>query len=129
MSIERYDHSTHVARIQSWVQKHRIAMPERTLLSPNGYILDDTAVGWLFLTDSAVAFIDFVAANPEKTAEERDRAIRRLFAHLEGVALHQDRVIVRFMTNLPTMKSRAESLGYTPYGDFGVYGKILKGAL
>lgn len=129
MTIESYDHGTHIARLTSWLSKHGITVPDRRLFSDLGIVVDGTAIGFLFLTSSRQAYIDHVAADPGAPVEKRDQALTALFDTLEGVAKEKGCLLVTALAALPTMKRRFESRGYKAHGNFSLYYKTLEGGI
>lgn len=130
--IEPYDHGTHIARLTAWLGKHGISVPDRRLFSDLGFVVDNAALGFLFLTNSKQAYIDHVAANPDVPVEKRDLALTELFEKLESLAREKGVLLVTALASLPTMKRRFEGRGYKVHGThgmFSLYYKTLEGGI
>src|SRR6478609_4128412 len=80
--IEPFRYSQHAEMVSKWGDKYKFPLPPYQFLPNRGYVVDDTACGFLYNTDSRLGWIEWVFANPEKTAEERKRCLDILFKTL-----------------------------------------------
>ena len=125
--ITPYTHEKHYEPLKKWLAHRGIKIPPRAMFSDFGYCVNDTAIGFLFKTNSRQAFIDNIAANPEKSKPERDLALRALYKELEDEARRCGYLLVTTLSNLETMKSRFENTGYRPFGTVTLFFKSLIG--
>ena len=65
MKITRFKPNTHYEIIRTWGNKRGIDVPELELLSKTGLIVEDYCSGFLYTTNSKIAFIENVIANPD----------------------------------------------------------------
>ena len=79
----------------------------------------------MFLTNSRQAYIDHVAADPDATREKRGTALNHLIGRLEEKAKENKVLLVTALAKLPAMRRRFDGHGYTCYGDYGLYFKVL----
>lgn len=126
MTIDPYNHETHFPLLTDWLSRYGIKVPPRELFSDLGVVVDGCALGFLFEGgNSKTAYIDHVAADPGVTPAKRGLALDELFSYLEGAALRDGYVLVTALAQLPTMRKRFESRGYTRHGEYGLYFKLL----
>lgn len=125
--IEPYDHGEHVARLNKWLSMHGLRVPDRRLFSDCGFIVDKVAIGFLFKTNSKQAYIDHVAADPNASSDIRSAALTKLFFYLEELARKDGFLMVTALAQLPSMKRRFEAHGFSAYGDFSLYYKVIGG--
>ena len=111
-------------QISEWVE-HRGGVPINPDYYPEyGLIAEDIACGFMFATNSKVAFLDGFISNPAASITEVNHAINRLVVQLEEDAKESgfDRIIV--MTRVPSINKRAKKLGYVEKrGDWSVLSK------
>lgn len=125
--IEVYSHDKHLPILGRWLSNWGITPPPRALFSDIGFVANGIAMGFLFTTNSATAYIDHMAADPNSSAEARDIAITDLFNHLEVVADSSGHKFLTVMSRIPAMRDRVTSLGFTQDKEYMLYYKILGG--
>lgn len=125
--IVPYNHDEHYEMLCGWLSARGIPNPPKTTMSEIGYVVDDLAIGFLFLTTSKIAEIDNIAADPKVSAWERDHAIHFLLIALEHEAAEAGCHLVKVLGRIPTMKKRFDRLGYESHGEFTLYYKNLGG--
>jgi hypothetical protein len=87
MKIIPFSYEEHAERVNEWGERHHFPLPPPDLLPDIGMMVDDTAVGFLYSTNSKLGWIEWIFANPEKTPEERKEAIDTLLSALEKAAI------------------------------------------
>jgi hypothetical protein len=118
-----WDPEAHLADVNAWhVAQGSQAQPVEVFPAV-GYVEPGVAAGWLYQTDSAVAFLETFVANPAAPKVSRWRAMNRIGVALERAARHLG---VRRL--IATTKSRGMSLiairnGGTYLGPFHVLTK------
>lgn len=75
MRIFAFEYHKHASMVQSWMSKHAFPLPPPSYLPTRGYVVEDTASGFLYATDSAFGFVEWVATNPDKDKEERSQGV------------------------------------------------------
>lgn len=71
------------------------------------------ATGFLYLSNSKVAWLDWVVSNPKYKEEDRKEAIELLISSLEEVAKQQDYSIIISITRSKPLIDTHKKLGYT----------------
>ena len=87
----------------SHLKRARGDYPERQMLSDDGLIITYNGVkvvaGFLYVTNSNIAMIEFVIANPKAKRDIRKKALNILLTHLESIAIHKCYDIMLILTN------------------------------
>lgn len=86
MIAEAFDYQKHAALVTSWGKKHNFPLLPKEFLPNIGFMVGDTACGFLYSTNSAMGWVEWVFTNPEKSKEERKEAINMLFDLIEVAA-------------------------------------------
>ena len=123
--IVPYSHKSHYEMVKSWLAYRKMAPPEQRLFSTTGFVVDDTAIGFLMCTNSRQFYIDHIVANPKRSKSDRDKALRFLFKALEETAREAGALLVVVLANLPTMTRRISEMGYTKGGEYSLFFKQL----
>jgi len=76
---------------------------------------DETPIvaGFLYLTNSKIAWIDWIISNPEYKERDRKQSIELLISSLEEVARQQDYEIIFSVTRSKHLIDVHKNLGYT----------------
>lgn len=69
-----------------WWNKQNWQAPDRNMLPKTGLIIENICAGFLYKTDSDVALLEFIIANPESNKEERSEALDLLINNLVNIA-------------------------------------------
>jgi hypothetical protein len=86
MDIKLFDYETDSAEVSKWGEKHSFPLPPKDILPATGFMVNEAACGFLYMTDSRIAWLEWIFSNPEKTKEERAEALDLLFQKLESHA-------------------------------------------
>ena len=70
MVVEQFIPERHYEKVCSWWEGHGWPRMPLHALPSRGYIVEDIAAGFLYSTDSAIAWMEFIVANP--AAKDRD---------------------------------------------------------
>lgn len=70
----------HVAEVQRWLLKRSGRDLPADMLSSTGYIVPGAAAVWLYLTDSSMAYLEFLVSNPDAPKAVRRAGIARVLA-------------------------------------------------
>jgi hypothetical protein len=68
--------------IKSWWEARSFPAIAPTFLPKTGFIVENHAVGFLYRTDSALAWMEWITTNPESDKIERDKALNLLIETL-----------------------------------------------
>jgi len=97
-----------------WWGEHKMEIPPMEIILPNtGYICDEAAAGFLYLTNSPVAVIEWVVSNPFTDKKVRNAALEELIDHLCMQAKLSHHSIVMTMTSVNSFAKRLERLEFT----------------
>jgi len=102
------DYST----IVSYWEYHKFPSVPEKVLPPTGIVVESDVLvcaGWLYKTDSPIAWIEWIVANP--MAREKDEALNLLIDALIAEAGSTHPVIFT-STVLPKLAARLESFGF-----------------
>lgn len=93
------------------------------MLSNTGLVVNDTAIGFLFKTNSKTAYIDNIVTNPAKTSQERDVSLAVLITNLGIMAKDSGFKLLTVLSNTSNMDKRLFTLGYKSSGAYSLYYK------
>ena len=100
-----------------WTQKGLPPVPP-SFLPPTGLVVHQgrnlLCIGFLVKSDTAVACIGSVAANPKIPARLRSEALDFLLFSLSELAQKSGFKMVSVATNVPALQRRYERLGFKP---------------
>ena len=112
MPVERYDPQRHYEDFKAWYSP-RVALPmEPQYLPKVGFVSPGVAMGFLYQTDSAVALIEALVANPKASGADRTRGIDEVVVAIIGEARALGFKILHGQTELPVIIERAKRLGF-----------------
>jgi len=106
-----FDPERHGAMIQAWAGERGLAVP-LDHLPRGGRIVEDLAVGFMYRTDSKVAILEGLVANPEASAQYRDVAIDRIIGALFDMVRADGYDLVWAWTAHPAVVERCLKLGF-----------------
>jgi hypothetical protein len=112
MNIRKFDKEKDYLQMCSWYKAHAKPSPYITSLSTNGFIVENICMGFLYSTDSDIAFIEGYISNPDCNRKDRKEALDILSNRLldEAKALGFKKVLS--FSNRPSVKSRMKKYGY-----------------
>lgn len=106
--------------LQEWWKKWDWPIMSKDMLPLNGcgglmiYKGDQLiAAGFLYLSNSKVAWLDWIISNPEYKESDRKQALALLIDELEKVALAQDYSIIISIARNKSLINIHKELGYT----------------
>lgn len=109
-SIVRFT-SDHYPTLKSWyVARGRIAPPTDTL-SDTGYVVDGRVIGFLYLTNSNMALVEGVIANPDSVPSLRRASLRKLVGLLVDKAVMLGYSNIFCLTDHPNIIEVARQFG------------------
>lgn len=72
--------------IANWYKTRNMVPPKHKLFPTTGYIVNDVVAGFFYRTDSCVALIDGIIANPAASKTARRKSLECLYSVLIGKA-------------------------------------------
>lgn len=87
MKITQFNYEKHADEVMKWGSKHKFPLPAKEFLPETGIMVDDSAVGFVYLSNSNLAWIEWIFSNPEKSPDERKEALDLLMSTLEKIAI------------------------------------------
>ncbi len=118
MKTRPYSQADHV-RLSNWWTAHGWPPVSSTILPPNGYIVGECAAAFLYLTDSPIAWMEWLVADPEAPKEFRSACINQLVDHIAEVARQKGASLLFTSTNHPALEKRLTENGFQ-VGDRGM---------
>lgn len=100
--------------IDLWYKKRGIKAPARESLSDMGFIADDRVAGWLYLTNSNIAFIEGIIADPDSVPSLRRASLEKVCATMVDTAISLGYTQILGITTSPTIEKLGVKLGFVP---------------
>lgn len=125
--IQIYNNSDHYEMLCHWFIKRDLPIPKKEMLSDLGLVVNNTAIGFLFKTNSKTAYIDNIVTNPSMLSLERDNALKILLGDLILAAKKAEYSIITMLSNTPDMDNRLFKLGFSNFGIYSLYYKNIGG--
>jgi hypothetical protein len=104
----------HMPQIDEWYAARGRKPPKSSTLSPLGFMADNRVAGWLYLTDSNVALIEGIIADPNTVPSLRRTSLRKLCGFLVDTALMLGYTNIIGMTEHPAIEEICKELGFNP---------------
>ena len=95
-----------------WWNAHRFPPPPQHLLPATGFLCDGIAAGFLYLTNSPIAWMEWVVCDPTAPKEKRGPAIDALIDHLCLLAKKSDSSVVFTAVTRRAFEKRLKSFGF-----------------
>lgn len=112
--------------ILGWLEKRGLPKAPLWTFSTKGFITPGVAVGFLYLTNSSIAYIDCYISNPEAKLEDRKKAFDRITDRILSTAKNGHNVkLICCNTKVSYIEKLAESFGFKYDGKVASYAKIL----
>jgi hypothetical protein len=80
VDVEAWDIERHAPIVEAWAAKRGVALDLSVL--PNTGVFAGCAVGFLYLTNSKVAYIDSIQSDPDASLIRKGRALEALVRYL-----------------------------------------------
>jgi len=104
--------------IKGWWACRGLGVVPQSHLPEVGYIVEGMAVGFLTQTDSRIALIEILLANPKTEQKTRDRALDAVVWSLEEAAAERGFLSVVGVTRIDAVKQRALKNGFKALGKY-----------
>jgi hypothetical protein len=108
----RYVREEHFELVRGWLRSREQDIVPRAL-PENGFIVPGKAAGFLYRTDSSVAWIENIVAAPGLSREERNEAVDAVVAAIIERAKELGFELLVGYTLLDVVVKRAERFGFT----------------
>lgn len=95
-----------------WWRKHDWTPVPVSSLPRTGFIVDDLAAGFLYITDTNLTWLEWVVANPEAEKEQRSKAVDAVIEALLDRAKELGFTRVFTSTNNPALEKRFHKHGF-----------------
>lgn len=105
----------HYPTVNAWMQFWNEVLPEHAL-PKTGFIIPGKAAGFLYRTDSSVAWIETLVAAPGLGREERSQAVDAIVSAIIEEARKLGFKLLLGHTVLDAVVKRAERFGFTYVG-------------
>ena len=115
--------SDHLSQLNQWHSIRGLSPVNRGDLPSTGFIVLGIAAGFLYLTDSNLAFLDGYIANPETTSLERKPALDLITDCLMDAAQKAGVKRLVSLSANPSIQARSLSSGFTSHGTFQLFCK------
>jgi hypothetical protein len=90
-----------------------------------GWVVDDTAAGFLYLTNSKVAYLDCFVSNPNAPKEQRHNAFEEIVSTLLRDADRCGVKLIVCQTKHKAIERLTEKFGFKGTGEERVYSKLI----
>lgn len=110
--ITKWSPKKHYKIIASWYHAREIEAPLPEQLPEIGYIVDNKVAGWLYRTDSSVAFVDGMISNPNSLPSARRHALNVLAGVLLDTASSLGYTTVLATTEHPSITNLVKKHGF-----------------
>lgn len=112
-------------QLEEWGNNRDVSPPQLELLPTTGFIVDDVACGFLYLTNSAVGFLEAFMANPKADKNNRSEALNSITLKLIELAEVNQCKVLKCDTKIDAIVNRAKSFGFTELVGFKTFVKEL----
>lgn len=116
-SIVRFT-SDHYPLLKSWYAARGRIAPNRETLSDMGYVVDGRVIGFLYLTNSNVAMIEAIIADPNSVPSLRRASTDKLIGLLIDKAILLGYSSIFALSKHPSMHKAASKFGAKASTDF-----------
>jgi hypothetical protein len=113
MELQPYHRNRHYASIALWYEDHAMAPVPPECLPKLGYFVPSTAAGFLYQTDSGVAFIEGLITSRYADPHKRYRALNEITRALCEDAKSLGFQIISAFTQHPGIRTLARRHGFS----------------
>lgn len=112
--------------LDSWWEAHNLPLIPLSSLPATGYMVQGVAAGFLYLTNSDVAFIENYISNPKAIYVERQAALDAVTARLIECAMQNGYNYLVALTQSQAIYERALRFGFSNAGAYQTMNKDLR---
>lgn len=106
--------------IETWYAARGAKMPKNGILSDLGYIVDDRCVGWLYLTNSNMAMIENIVADPNTVPSLRRLSVKKLVGFLIDLATTMGYTNIFGITQHTSIMKLSKEFGFKELKNFKI---------
>lgn len=106
------------SQLKRWCFDRDVEAPPIELLSDTGIIVDEIAVGFLYLTNSAVGMLEGFLTNPKADKNDRNEALNSITLNLIKLAEQSGCKLLKCDTRAEEIVNRAKSFGFNELGQY-----------
>lgn len=111
-AVEPYRPDVHYPILEGWWEGWKQTPPGPETLPATGFVVADLAAGFLYRTDSSLALIESLVANPASRAEARDAALDAVVEAIAEAAQAAGFDILLAYSSVPAVLRRAQRRGF-----------------
>ncbi len=99
--------------VRQWWEGHKWPAIPLSALPKTGLIVEGVCAGWLYSTDSSIAWMEWIVSNPLSDKTLRDASLNTLIENLLGKAKESGFTQVFTSVNHPKLIERYQNNGFT----------------
>ena len=99
-------------QVERWGYNRDVKAPPLALLPSTGFIVDDVACGFVYLTNSAIGILEGFIANPDADKNDRSEALDSITLKLMELAEINGCKVLKCETKLDAIVNRAKDFGF-----------------
>ena len=107
--------------IDAWYDKRNRDMPDPKTFSDMGYMADGRVAGWLYVTNSNMAMIEGIIADPDTVPSLRKASLEKLCGFLVDTAVALGYTHIFGITEHPSIEKVCYKLGFQEAKGFRVF--------
>lgn len=104
--------------IAEWYKGYGLPIPSSSLLSDMGFIADGRVAAWLYVTNSGIAMIENVIADPKSIPSLRRTSLDKLIGFLVDTAVSLGYTTIIGVTKHPQILKVGKKFGFTEMKDY-----------
>ncbi len=109
--IRDYLHSDYEL-LNGWWKAQNFQSPPEVILPQTGYIANECAAGFLYLTNARVSWVEWVVADPKAEKKLRAESINEVIAHIEQCSKFLGNIMMFTSTTNFPFAERLRRLGF-----------------
>lgn len=112
MAVERFERERHYADFEKWYSPHVEVVMGPDFLPKVGFVAPGVAMAFLYQTDSKIAFIEALIANPDVKGDARSAGIDEVVGAVIAEARTLGFKALIAQTDMHAVAKRARRLGF-----------------
>lgn len=118
MEVKSFSKEMHYPIVSSWWESHKDWQPiPEDILPTTGFIVYDNELpcvaGWLYLTNSSCAWLEWIVSSPTLAKEQRVEGVHKLLDHVEEVVDSLGIKMTLMAATNPVLIKRLTDHGFT----------------
>jgi hypothetical protein len=111
MNVRPYINNDYKA-FKAWHEARNLVAPPKHALPKSGFIVDNVAMGFMYSTDSSIAYIEGFVANKEAPAEQRALAIDLICKAIMTHAKNMGFKVILGVSNIESICTISQTNGF-----------------